>query len=36
VEKVFQGCLMSSHKWSTANWHYLIPMDAVKCVIGRR
>ena len=36
VEKVFRECQMHSDKWSTNNWHYLIPMDAVKCVVGRR
>jgi hypothetical protein len=27
---------MYNNKWSTSNWHYLIPMDTIKCVIGRR
>jgi len=36
VEKIFEDCLMSSHKWMSRTNHYLIVMDTVKCVVGRR
>ena len=36
VEKIFQDCLISSHKRTHSGSHYLIVMDTVKCVVGRR
>jgi hypothetical protein len=36
VELIFQQCQISGHKWIKADWHYLLAMDVVKCVIGQR
>jgi hypothetical protein len=32
----FRKCGIYLHKWSTKEDTYLLPMDAVKCVIGKK
>jgi hypothetical protein len=36
TEKDFKECGIEMHKWSTKDDTYLLPMDAIKCVIGNK
>ena len=37
VLKIYKDeCNITSHQWLRPNFHYLMVMDSVKCVAGRK